>query len=108
MKTKNIGIEVPKPKATCKDKHCPFHGTLKVRGRIFTGKIVKASMHKTVIVEWPRLFYLPKYERFEKRKTRVKAHNTECINAKVGDEVRIMESKPISKTKNFVVIEVIK
>ncbi|MBU4501793.1 MAG: 30S ribosomal protein S17 [Nanoarchaeota archaeon] len=108
MKTKNIGVEVPKPKVTCKDRHCPFHGTLKIRGRIFTGKVVKAGMHKTVSVEWPRLFYLPKYERFEKRKSRVKAHNTDCIKAKVGDEVKIMESKPISKTKNFVVIEVIK
>ena len=108
MKPKNIGLDLPKPKAVCKDRHCPFHGNLKIRGRIFTGKVVKIGMHKTVTVEWPRLFYLPKYERFEKRRTRIKAHSPECINVKEGDEVRIMESKPISKTKNFVVIEVIK
>lgn len=108
MKPKNIGMELPKPKAVCKDRHCPFHGELKVRGRIFTGKVIKSSMHKTVTVEWPRLFFLPKYERFEKRKTRLKVHNPECLNAKLGDEVKIMESKPISKTKNFVVIEVMK
>ena len=108
MKSRNVGLELPKPKAVCKDRHCPFHGELKVRGRIFTGKVVKSSMQRTVTVEWLRLFFLPKYERFEKRRTRIKAHNTECVDAKTGDEVRIMESKPISKTKNFVVIEVMK
>ena len=108
MKSKNIGLGLTKPVADCKDRHCPFHGDLKVRGRIFKGRVVKKVMNKTVTVEWPRLFYLSKYERFEKRRTRVKAHNTPCMNAEVGDEVRIMESRPISKTKNFVVIEVIK
>ncbi|MBL7100876.1 MAG: 30S ribosomal protein S17 [Nanoarchaeota archaeon] len=108
MKSKNIGLEVTKPKADCKDRHCPFHGSLKVRGRIFKGKVVKSGMHKTVIVEWPRLFYFSKYERFEKKRTRIKAHNPKCINAKVNDEVMLMESRPISKTKNFVVIEVMK
>ena len=108
MKSKNVGLELPEPKVDCKDRHCPFHGELKLRGRIFTGTVIKSSMQKTVTIEWVRLFYLPKYERFEKRKTRIKAHNPLCINAKVGDEVRIMESKPISKTKNFVVVEVMK
>lgn len=108
MKTKEIGLKVPAPKAVCQDRHCPFHGNLKVRGRVFTGTVIKSSMHKTVTVEWPRLFYLQKYERFEKRRTRIKAHNPECVNAKTGDGVKIAESKPISRTKNFVVIEVIK
>ena len=108
MKAKNIGLELAKPKVDCKDRHCPFHGTLKVRGRTFTGEVIKSGMHKTVTVEWPRLFFIPKYERFEKKRTRVKAHNPECMKAKKGDKVKIMESRPISKTKNFVVIEVIK
>jgi len=108
MKSKNIGLDVAKPKTDCKDRHCPFHGSLKVRGRIFTGTVVKSGMQKTVTIEWLRLFFLPKFERFEKRKSRIKAHNPKCINAKVGDEVKIMESRPISKTKNFVLIEVIK
>ncbi len=108
MKSKNIGLKVPEPKTDCGDRHCPFHGDLKVRGRIFTGKVIKGGMHRTVTVEWPRLFYLEKYERYEKRRSRVKAHNPDCINAKVDDEVTIIESRPISKMKNFVVIEVIK
>lgn len=104
-KTKKIGIEVNLPTQECEDKHCPFHGKVKIRGKIFTGTIIRGDTHKTATVEWSRLFYLPKYERYEKRRTRIKAHNPPCINAKIGDTVKIMESKPISKTKNFVIIE---
>ena len=61
---KNIGIEVRNvPKKKCEDKHCPFHGSIVVRGRTFNGKVVKANMQKTVTIEWPRLMYLRKYER---------------------------------------------
>ncbi len=78
------------------------------RGRTFEGRVTSDKMHKTVTVEWPRRKYVPKYERYEKRKTSVKAHNPEDINAKEGDKVRIMETRPLSKTKKFIVIEVIK
>jgi len=75
------------------------------RGRIFVGKVVTSKAQKTVRVEWPRRYYLPKYERFEKRRTRVQAHNPKCLSVKLGDTVRISECRPISKTKKFVVIE---
>lgn len=75
------------------------------RGRIFVGRVISSKAKKTVRVEWPRRRYLPKYERFEKRRTRVQAHNPECLSVKVGDKVRISECRPISKTKKFVVIE---
>ena len=65
-------------------------------------------MHKTVTVEWPRKLYVPKFERYLIKRSRVKAHNPEHINAKTGDTVRIMETRPISKTKKFTVVEVIK
>ncbi len=74
------------------------------RGRIFVGKVISAKISKTVRVEWPRRHYIPKYERFEKRRTRVRAHNPESISAVVGDTVRISECRPISKDKKFVVI----
>lgn len=79
-----------------------------VRGKTFTGKIVSAKMHKTVTVEWERRVLLPKFERYEKRRSRVKAHNPESINAHEGDLVRIQETRPLSKTKTFAVIEIIK
>ncbi len=79
---------------------------LSLRGRTFEGEVVSDKMHKTVTVIWERRAYVPKYERYEKRRTRVKAHNPDNINAKVGDIVVIKETRPISKTKNFVVVEV--
>ena len=92
---------------SCEDISCPLHGKLKLRGRTFTGTVIASKMAKTVNVEWPRQIYLSKYERFEKRRSRVKAHVPGCIKVKDGDRVRIAECRPLSKTKNFVVVEVI-
>lgn len=78
---------------------------LSIRGRKFTGTVVSDKMSKTVTVEWERRKYIPKYERYERRRTRVKAHNPENIDAKTGDKVIIAETRPISKTKNFIVIQ---
>ncbi|MBI2135073.1 30S ribosomal protein S17 [Candidatus Woesearchaeota archaeon] len=107
METKNIGLEVSRPKKACEDDNCPFHGTLKCRGRVFTGTVISGRMQKTVNVEWEWQNYLRKYERYEKRRSRVKAHNPSCINANEGDIVKIMECRPLSKTKGFVVVEVL-
>jgi len=101
----NIGIKVMLPKKKCENPTCPFHGNLKCRGKVFTGVIIASRMQKTVTVELIRKYYIPKYERFEKRRTRIKAHNPECINAKDGDIVKISECRPLSKTKTFVIIE---
>ncbi len=99
------GIEPPKK--TCNDPNCPWHGNLSVRGRIFKGVVKKARMDKTVVVEWERLFKVQKYERYERRKTKVFAHNPPCINAKEGDKVIIGECRPLSKAKTFVVLGII-
>ncbi len=89
----------------CKDKNCPIHGELKTRGRTFTGTVVSAKAHKTIVVEWGRTRLIPKYERYEKRKTKVMAHKPECMNIKETDIVKIQECRPLSKAKKFVVIE---
>jgi small subunit ribosomal protein S17 len=104
-KARNIGVKVTLPSKTCKDKKCPFHGDLSVRGKGFTGIIIKRDVHKTATVEWSRRIKIPKYERYEKKRTKVQAHNPGCIDAKEGDTVKIMECRPLSKTKNFVIIE---
>lgn len=104
-KEKNIGTDTKKAGKECNDDNCPFHGSLRCRGRIFVGTVTGTKMHKTATVEWARRNYLQKYERYEKRRTRIKAHNPPCINAQDGDVVKIMECRPLSKTKNFVIIE---
>lgn len=107
---KNIGIETKKPDVTPKTKDAkdPYFGSVKLRGRVFVGVVVSDKMQKTVTIEWPRRRYNKKYERFEVRRTRVKAHNPESMNAKMGDTVKIAETRPLSKTKNFVIIEILK
>lgn len=104
-KQKEIGINVKAPSKSCEDKHCPFHGNIKVRGRTFSGIVVSKDVNKTAKIEFPRLFYLNKYERFEKRRSRIKVHNPPCIDAQIGDKVKVIECRPISKTKNFVIVE---
>ena len=108
MAKKETKKTAKKVKPSCNDIRCPVHGNLKLRGRVFVGNVISSKMAKTVNVEWPRQIYLSKYERFEKRRSRVKAHVPRCIKVKVGDRVRIAECRPISKTKNFVVVEVLK
>ena len=101
----NIGLEVQKPKGKCEDEKCPWHGHLKVRGRMFRGTVVAAKVPLTAVVEWNYYNYMHKYERYERRKSSLAAQNPECIAAKAGDVVHIAECRPLSKTKKFVIIE---
>jgi small subunit ribosomal protein S17 len=72
---------------------------------VIDGVVVSVKMENTAVVEKNYLKYDQKYERYEKRTSRYSAHNPPCLNIKVGDEVRIMECRPISKTVSFVIIE---
>ncbi|MBI2583672.1 MAG: 30S ribosomal protein S17 [Candidatus Aenigmarchaeota archaeon] len=101
----NIGIEAAKPESECASKECPWHGSLSIRGRVFKGTVASAKSPKTVTVTWDYLNYVPKFERYARKRTKISAHNPECIGAKEGDIVVIAECRPISKTKNFVVVE---
>ena len=74
------------------------------RGRTFTGIVVSSKAQKTVVVEWNRRVFVRKYERYQKRRTRLWVHNPECLGIKVDDIVKVMETRKISKTKNFVII----
>lgn len=102
---RDIGIEAKAPKRACADRKCPWHGTLPVRKKVFSGKVISDKAAKTVVVEWGHHRFVPKYERYERRHTRLVAYNPECIAARLGDAVRIAECRPLSKTKSFVVIE---
>ena len=93
------------PEERCTDVRCPFHGSLSVRGRSFEGVVVSDKMAKTVTVEIVGMRKVPKYERYERRTSKLHAHNPPCISARAGDRVRIMECRRLSKTKSFVVVE---
>lgn len=106
MQTRNVGVNVAQPKNTCEnDKKCPFHGSIPLRKRSYVAKVISCKMPKNAMVEWEWNRFLPKYERYEKRRTRIMVHNPACIDAKPGDTVRIFETRKLSKTKNFVIVE---
>jgi small subunit ribosomal protein S17 len=71
-----------------------------------TGVVVKDKMDKTVVVEVERVFKHAKYHKYLRSKTTCKAHD-EDNRAKIGDRVLIMETKPLSKDKRWVVKQVI-
>lgn len=100
-----ISLAFKKPKKTCSDRNCPFHGELPVRGRVLEGVVVSAKMDKTVIVERDYLQYIPKFTRYERRHSRLPSHSPPCIDAKEGDHVIVAECRPVSKTVSFVVVE---
>lgn len=104
-RTRKAGFGTEPPSESCDDSNCPFHGSLKIRGKHFTGKVVSDKMQRSVVVEWVGWRYIPKYERYKRAKTKVLVHNPPCINAAEGDMVKIVECRPLSKTKSFVVIQ---
>lgn len=78
------------------------------RGRRQTtvGTVVSDKMQKTVVVEIARLVRHLEYSRMVSRKTRVKAHDEQDA-CRVGDTVRLMETRPLSKDKRWRVVEVL-
>jgi small subunit ribosomal protein S17 len=102
---KDVGLDVRAPKEACDDAHCPFHGKLSLRGQILEGTMVSIAMQRTAVVERTLLHFVPKYERYEKRRRRYLAHNPPCLKIPVGHRVRIAETRPLSKTVSFCVVQ---
>ena len=89
----------------CNDVNCPIHGSLSTRGAVLEGVVASDKMNKTVIIQKDYKIRLKKYERYRSSKSRIPAHNPPCINARVGDRVRIRECRKLSRTVSFVVTE---
>ena len=70
------------------------------------GVVLKDKMDKTVVVEVVRRFRHPKYPKFLKRRMRYKAHD-EQNECKVGDVVRVEETRRMSRDKRWRVIEIL-
>jgi small subunit ribosomal protein S17 len=102
---RDIGLDVRAPKEACDDAHCPFHGRLPVRGQVIEGTVVSTSMQRTAVVERTLLHYVPKYERYEKRRRRYLAHSPPCLAVPIGHRVRIAETRPLSKLVSFCIVQ---
>ncbi|MEW6243219.1 MAG: 30S ribosomal protein S17 [Bacillota bacterium] len=74
--------------------------------KVRVGVVVSDKMDKTCVVAVERLMAYPLYGKRVKRTKKLKAHdeNNEC---RVGDKVRVMETRPLSKDKRWRVVEII-
>ncbi len=95
--------------AVCSDIDCHVHGNLKVRGRVFEGKVIK-KFYKRVVIEFERTTYIKKYERYKKSRTKIHARLPNCMKDKInlGDYIKVQECRPLSKIIHFAVIEKIR
>ena len=79
------------------------------RGRIFEG-MIKKKFDNRVVIEFERMIYVPKYERYKKSRTKLHARLPENMkdNIAIGDYIQIQECRPLSKIIHFIVIKKIK
>lgn len=71
-----------------------------------SGTVVSDRMEKTIVVSLERMVIHPKYRKYLKRRTRVKAHD-ETNQCHIGDRVRIVECRPLSRDKRWRVREIL-
>lgn len=108
MVARNIGLKVTPPTRECQDPNCPFHGTLPVRGRVMDGIVASTRMKGSVVVRRDTLKLVKKYRRLARAHSSIPAHLPPCIDAAVGDRVRLAECRALSKTVSFVVVQCMK
>jgi len=104
--TQNIGLDVKAPTKECNDVHCPFHGTLSIRGKLFDGKVTGDKAKQTVTLQKETHVYFSKYKRYARSTSTIHAHVPECIVVSSGDHVLTAECRPIAKSVSYVVVEV--
>lgn len=75
--------------------------------KVLVGEVVSDRMHKTITVKVERRIRHPIYERVIRRSKKYHAHD-EHNQCRIGDQVRIMETRPLSKTKRWRLIEIIR
>lgn len=75
--------------------------------KVRIGVVVSTKMMKTIVVQVDRLVRHPLYQRVVKRSSRFKVHD-ETNRAKVGDWVKIMETRPLSKEKCWRLVDILR
>lgn len=104
--TLNIGLKVNQPKRECDDKHCPFHGGLSIRGKLFDGKITGSKAKQTITLQKDSPIYFSKFKRYARGTSTIHAHVPKCMDVENGNRVLAAECRPISKSISYVVVEV--
>ncbi|MFH1797841.1 MAG: 30S ribosomal protein S17 [Candidatus Omnitrophota bacterium] len=78
----------------------------KLKKKAIVGVVISDKMDKSVTIGWETRKRHPIYKKFVKQNNKLKAHD-EKNAAKMGDLVRVIETRPISKDKNWKVVEII-
>ena len=81
-------------------------GTVRGDRKVRTGRVISDKMDKTVVVQVANRRSHPLYKKVMQRRENFKAHD-ETNECRIGDLVRIMETRPISKDKRWRVVEVV-
>ena len=76
------------------------------RRKTRVGKVVSDRMDKTIVVSIERLVKHPQYGRYVRRRSKFKVHD-EKNECRMGDTVRFMETRPISKDKRWRFVEIV-
>ncbi|MCX7119210.1 MAG: 30S ribosomal protein S17 [Legionellales bacterium] len=76
------------------------------KGKILIGTVVSDKMQKTIVVSVERTVKHPKYGKILRRKTKLHAHDEKQV-CQIGNVVKIRETRPLSKLKNWILVEVI-
>jgi len=105
----NIERKSEKESTTCSDEKCNIHGMLRSHGRTFEGTVTK-KFQKRIVIEFERMIYIRKYERYSRAKSKIHARLPSCREneVQVGDYVKVQECRPLSKLIHFVFIEKIR
>lgn len=77
-----------------------------VARKVITGKVVSDKMEKTVVVAVESRVTHPRYKRIIRRTRKYKAHDADN-SCHIGDKVRLMETRPLSKEKRWRVVEIL-
>jgi small subunit ribosomal protein S17 len=78
--------------------------TQETKPKILEGVVVSDKMQNTIVVKVQRFVKHPKYQKYVKIAKKFKAHD-EGNTAKIGDKVKIKETRPISKDKHFILVK---
>ena len=106
-KKDNLEEQVVAETAAAADASAPAVKKASGRRTEKVGIVTSDKMQKTVVVRVDRLVKHPVYKRYVRRRSKFMAHN-EIDGVSIGDQVRIVEARPLSKLKRWRVVEVIR
>ena len=101
MSTEKKNDEQARPTLMVKGKPVSVRGATKV------GFVVSTKAKNTAIVVRDYFLYNSKFKRKVRRRSRIPCHNPPEMNAQVGDEVQIAETRKLSKTKSWIILKVL-